>query len=51
MAALVLWTVLAAQWMNSGCDPLTSYSLVITNGTPSVWEGCGEDAPIDVTRE
>ncbi|MCL7365349.1 MULTISPECIES: hypothetical protein [Streptomyces] len=48
---VVLWTVFAVQWKEKDCTFVpTSYLLVITHGTPSVFEGCG-DYPVDVTHD
>ncbi len=48
---VVLWTVFAVQWKEKDCAFVpTSYLLVITHGTPSVFEGCG-DYPVDVTHD
>ena len=42
---LIVWTALAGQWENKGCDLVPqSYGLVLTHGTPDHWEGC-EDEP------
>ncbi|MFE0419108.1 hypothetical protein [Streptomyces tendae] len=48
---IVIWTVLAVQWKEKDCALVpTSYLLVITHGTPSVFEGCGDHA-VDVTDD
>ncbi|MET9354336.1 hypothetical protein ABZY14_15305 [Streptomyces sp. NPDC006617] len=48
---IVIWTVLAVQWKEKDCALVpTSYMLVITHGTPSVFEGCGDHA-VDVTDD
>ncbi|WP_399888125.1 hypothetical protein ACGH7X_25005 [Streptomyces sp. BBFR51] len=47
----VIWTVFAVQWKEQDCTLVpTSYILVITHGTPSIFEGCG-DQPVDVTDD
>lgn len=44
LIALVIWTALAGNWKDKGCDFIPqSYFLVITNGTPDFNEGCAED--------
>ncbi|MER5634171.1 hypothetical protein [Streptomyces nitrosporeus] len=49
---LAVWTVLAFQWTEQDCDLVpTSYALVLTHGTPSIFEGCGDGHGIDVTRD
>ncbi|GAB2889590.1 hypothetical protein GCM10022245_26050 [Streptomyces mayteni] len=48
---IVIWTVFAVQWGEQDCALPTSYALVITHGTPSVFEGCGDDYPVDVTDD
>ncbi len=48
---IVIWTVFAVQWKEKDCALVpTSYLLVITHGTPSVFEGCGDHA-VDVTDD
>lgn len=48
---IVIWTVFAVQWKEKDCALVpTSYPLVITHGTPSVFEGCGDHA-VDVTDD
>ncbi len=48
---VVIWTVFAVQWKEKDCALVpTAYMLVITHGTPSVFEGCGDYA-VDVTDE
>ncbi|MGW4547817.1 hypothetical protein ACWEN4_15740 [Streptomyces violaceorubidus] len=48
---IVLWTVFAVQWKEKDCAFVpTSYLLVLTHGTPSIFEGCG-DHPVDVTDD
>ncbi|MFF0589296.1 hypothetical protein ACFYWD_25400 [Streptomyces sp. NPDC003781] len=49
---IVIWTVLAVQWKAKDCALVpTSYMLVITHGTPSIFEGCGNDHAVDVTDD
>lgn len=40
VAALLVWTVLANQWTEKGCQLPQSYQLVITHGTPDHFQGC-----------
>jgi hypothetical protein len=48
---LAVWTLFAVQWKEQDCPLVpTSYVLVLTHGTPSVFEGCGDHA-IDVTDD
>lgn len=49
---LAIWSLFAVQWKEQDCALVpTSYVLVITHGTPSDFEGCGDDHPIDVTDD
>lgn len=32
--ALVIWSVFAFQWMNTGCDVVEAYTAVFAYGTP-----------------
>ncbi|MFE0421216.1 hypothetical protein [Streptomyces sp. NPDC058953] len=48
---LAIWTVFAMQWREKDCSLIpTSYVLVITHGTPSLFEGCG-DHDVNVTDD
>ncbi|MDT0266867.1 hypothetical protein RM844_11250 [Streptomyces sp. DSM 44915] len=39
IAALVVWAVLAYQWVEYGCEPGDALVLVIRHGTPHPLEG------------
>ncbi|MEW2292692.1 hypothetical protein ABZ719_08310 [Streptomyces sp. NPDC006743] len=49
LVLVVIWTFLAVQWHEVEC-PLVpdSYVLVVTHGTPSIFEGCGDGYAVDV---
>lgn len=38
--AFLVWTLLARQWTEKGCELPQSYVLILTHGTPDHWQGC-----------
>ncbi|MCF6526378.1 hypothetical protein HOY81_25370 [Streptomyces sp. JJ36] len=38
LSLFVLWTVLANQWVEQGCEVGESYGLVLSHGTPDLLE-------------
>lgn len=49
--AFVIWTLGAIQWMNNDCALPTSYGLVITDGFPNIFEGCGPGYAVNVEND